>query len=106
MTKDERRRISERLSKHLIEGLAEVGEDIVDVLDAHTQADEVGGDAGSAELLVGELAVGVTRGVEDAALGIGHVGHDTDEAKRIDESDGFLTRPFQTEGNDTAAALR
>ena len=57
---------------HLGQGLFQVGQDVLDVLDAHRQADEVGGDAGGGQLLFRELPVGGGGGVEHAGLGVGH----------------------------------
>ena len=48
----------------IVKGLADVGKDVVAVLDTYGEADEVRGDAGFAELLVGELAMGVAGRME------------------------------------------
>jgi hypothetical protein len=65
----------------LVEGLADVGKDVVAVLDAYGEADEVRGDAGFAELLVGELAMGVAGRMEYTGASIGYVGDDGDEVQ-------------------------
>ena len=90
---------------HFVHGLGEVGDDVVDVLDAYGQTYKVGGDACLAQLFVAELAVGVAGGVEDAGAGIGHVGYDADEVEVVHELDGFLTTSFQAEGDDAAGAV-
>ena len=54
-------------------------EDILNILNADTQANEVGSNASLEQLLVAELAVGVRCRVEHAATGISHVGCDVDE---------------------------
>ena len=62
-----------RATPHLILGNREtglpkrllyIGDEVLHILDTHREADEVGSYAGLAQLLVGELAVSVTGGVE------------------------------------------
>ena len=49
---------------HLFQRLLQVGQDVLHVLDAHGQADEVGGDPGGHQLCVGHLPVGGGGGVQ------------------------------------------
>ena len=53
-----------------VEGLREVGEDVVDVLDADREADVAGADAGRELLFRGELAVGRAGRVDRQRTGI------------------------------------
>ena len=48
---------------HFIHGLFEVSNDVLDILKSYAEADEVRRYAGFAQLLVGELAVGVAGGM-------------------------------------------
>ena len=50
--------------------MLDVVEDVVDILDAYRQSDEVGSNAGLTQLFVGELTMGVTGGVENAVDGV------------------------------------
>ena len=47
----------------LDQSLLDISDDIGSVLDAHREADEVGGDAGGLQLRIGHLAVGGAGGV-------------------------------------------
>ena len=55
------------------------------------------GTPASAQLLVGELAVGVGGGMEHACAGVGHVGHYRYEFQAVHEFGGLLARPFEAE---------
>ena len=89
----------------LLQRLLDVGDDVVHVFDADGEADEVGSDAGLAELLVGELTMGVAGWMEDTAAGIGYVGDDADELQTVHKADGILARSLQSEGNNAARAV-
>ena len=91
---------------HLLHRLFQVGNNVIDVLYADAEANEVGSHACLAKLLVAELAVGVAGGVQHTGTGIGHMRHDADEVQVVHEADGFFLRAFQTEGNHTTGALR
>ena len=93
-------------SAYLIEGLAEIGEDVFCVLDAYGEADEVGGYTGFAQLLVAELAMSVAGGVQHAGAGIGHMGNDGDHLQRIHKLDSCLAVALQSEGQHAARAVR
>ena len=77
--------------------LLEVGDYVGTVFDAYGEPDEVGGHSGFAQLLVGELAVGVGGGMEHACAGVGHVGHYRYEFQAVHEFGGLLARPFEAE---------
>ena len=77
--------------------LIEVGDDVFHVFDADGEADEVGGDAGFTQLLVGELAVCMARRVEHACARVGHVGHYGDELQLVHEFEGILARALKAE---------
>ena len=62
----------------LRQGLLDVVEDVLNVLNAYAQTNEVWSHTSLAELFVGELAMGVGGRMEHAGTGIGHVGHDVD----------------------------
>ena len=87
------------------ERLVDVGEDVVDVFDADGEADEVGGDAGGPELVVGELAVGGAGGVQDAGARVGDVRHDGRELEAIHEARGGGAAALDAEGDDAAGAV-
>ena len=89
-----------------VQGLPDVLDDVLHVLYADGEADEVRGHARLAQLLVGELAVGVAGGVEHAGAGVRHVGDDGHHLQAVHEADGILLRPFQAEGDDAARAVR
>ena len=57
-----------------VEGLGEVGEDVVDVLGADAEADGTGVDGLLGLLLGGELRVGGRGGMDYEALDVGYVG--------------------------------
>ena len=88
-----------------VQSLIDVVENVVNVLDANAQTDEVGSDAGLAQLLVAELAMGMAGGMEHTGAGIGHVGDDVDHLERVHPLDGRLARTFKTKGNDATGAV-
>ena len=67
------------------EGLVEVGEDVVDVLDADAEANEFGGDAAFHLLLDVELTVGGGGWVNSQGFGVANVGDVGVEFERLDE---------------------
>ena len=87
---------------HLFEGLSQVFDDVVDVLDTHAEADQVRGDACFDELFVAELTVRVACRVQHAAAGIGHMGHDADHLEAIHELDGLFTATLDAERENAA----
>lgn len=87
---------------HFVHCLLEVCNDVLDILQSDTEADEVRCYAGFAKLFVRELAMGVAGRMEYTGTCIGHMSDDADEVEVIHEADGILPRTFQTEGYDTA----
>ena len=63
---------------NLSQSLLDVVEDVFHVLDTHGETNQIGGDTSLEQLLVAELTVGVTGGMEYTGTRIGHVGHDID----------------------------
>jgi hypothetical protein len=61
-----------------VECLTDVVEDVLNVLNTDREADEVRCYTCLKQLLVGELTVGVTGGMEHTGAGIGHMGYDVD----------------------------
>ena len=90
---------------YLGQGLLHILQDVVDVLNAHGQAHQVGGDACGAELLVGHLPVGGGGGVEYAGLGVGHVGGDGGQPEARHEPGGPLPAALHAEGHHAAGAV-
>ena len=66
---------------HVLQGLGQVSDNIRRVLNAHRQADQVGGHAGGLQLRVGHLPVGRGGGVEHTGFRIGHMGENCYEDK-------------------------
>lgn len=69
----------------LLEGLLEVGDDVVDVLSADRDADEVLGNARADALLVGQLLVRRRPGVDGERLGVADVGEVGDDLETVDD---------------------
>lgn len=88
----------------LLEGLLEVGDDVVDVLSADGDADEVLGDAGAHALLVGQLRVGGGPGVDGEGLGVADVGEVGDEREAVDDLAAGGAAAPDAEAQDAAEA--
>lgn len=87
------------------EGLLEIGDDVGDILNSDRETDQVGGNSSFAELIVGELAVGVACGMEHTSSGIGHMGDNRDEFKGVHKLDCVLARAFEAERNNATSAV-
>ena len=74
------------------------------MFEADGKADEVGGDSGGGELVVGELAVGGGGGVQEAGAGVGDVGEDGAEAHGVHEFGGGGAAALDAEGDDAAGS--
>ncbi len=85
--------------------MVEVGDYVGYVFYAYREADKVGRHAGFAELLVGELAVGVACRVEHTCACVGYMGHDGYELKFVHEFDCFFACAFQSEGDYATSAV-
>ena len=88
-----------------IQRLFDVRDDVLGILDAYGEADEIGAHAGFDELLVRQLAMRVAGGVQHAGAGIGHVGDDGGQLQVIHEADGHVASAFQTERDDAARTV-
>ena len=88
-----------------IQRLLNVRNDVIGILDAHGEADEVRTYACFNELLIRELAVCMAGGMEHAGAGIGHVGDDSRQLQVVHKADGHVASALQTEGDDTARTV-
>lgn len=98
-------RRSRRLSGNSVgglEGLLKVGNDVVNVLGADGDANEVLGDARVLLLLVGELLVRRGPGVDGEGLGVADVGQVADELEAVDDLGAGGGAALDTDGEDTA----
>lgn len=87
-----------------LEGLLEVGDDVVDVLGSDRDTDEVLGDTRVLLLLVRELLVGRGPGVDREGLGVTNVGEVADELEGVDDLGAGGGAALDTDGEDTAVA--
>tara|TARA_B110000305_G_scaffold87231_1_gene98343 strand:+ start:4018 stop:4563 length:546 start_codon:yes stop_codon:yes gene_type:complete len=83
--------------------LVEVGEDVVDVLDADGEADEFGLDAAGELLFGGELGVSGGGGMDRERFGVSKVGDVGEHFQRVDELGSCFGSTFDSEDHDTAA---
>lgn len=75
MTQTQTRRYTHiRLGRGGLDGLLDVGRDVINVLDADRDADEVRGDAGALELVRAQLLVRGAGRVDDQRLGVADIG--------------------------------
>ena len=84
----------------------EVGEDVVDRLDAHREAHEVGRDAGGGLLVGDELLVGGGGRVDREAAHVAHVGEVAVQLERVDELLARLEPALDAERDDGALRRR
>ena len=88
-----------------LEGLTDVVEDVVDVLEADRQTDHAGVDARSDELLIGELTVGHACRMEHAGADVGNMYLTACELERVHELRRTLSAALDAERDDAAAAM-
>ena len=86
----------------MLKSLIEVGEDVVDVLDAYGEADEFGFDASRELLFCGELGVSCGCWMDRERLGISEVGDVGEHFQRVDELGSRFGSTFDSEDHDTA----
>src|SRR5207253_6538127 len=67
------------------ESALEVPDQIIQRFEPHREADRARADSGGSQLLVAQLAVRRTRGVDDQALGVANVREVTPQLERSDE---------------------
>ena len=87
----------------LCEGLVEVDEDVVDVLDADGEADEFGADAACDLLFGSELGVSGGGGMDGEGFGVAEVGDVGKKLKGVDEFGAGFGSAFDSEDDDAAA---
>src|SRR5271157_13454 len=86
------------------QGLVQIREDVVDVLDTDAQANELGSDTSLTLLPLVELRVSGRRGVNSQALGIADIGQVREELQRVDELGPRLPASLDAE-DDHGSAL-
>src|SRR5882762_5037922 len=86
------------------EGLFEVGDDVVLMLDAERQADIAVGDAGLQLFLGGQLRMGRARRVDRQRARIADIGDMVEHPQRIDEAPAGILAALQLEAQEAAIA--
>src|SRR5215468_8476395 len=94
------------LPRGLRERLVEVGEDVVDGLEADREAHHVGAGAGGDLLLVGELAVCSRGGVQDQRARVAEIGEVREQLDALHQLDAGFVAALQAEGEQRSRALR
>ena len=84
------------------EGLIEVGEDIVDVLDADAEPDHAGGDAGATLFLCRHLAMSGGSRMAGQRFGVAKIDETRDEIESVVESDSRFHASLNFKGNEGA----
>lgn len=87
-----------------LEGLLKVGNDVVNVLGAHADADEVLGDTRVLLLLVGQLLVRRGPGVDRERLRVADVGEVADQLEAVDDLGAAGRAALDADGEHTAVA--
>src|SRR5690606_29878241 len=82
------------------EGLVNVGDDVVDVLDAHRNPHKVLGDAGGGEFFGVELAVGCRGRVAGQGFGVADIDQTIDHLEAVDELAACFTATLDAEADD------
>ena len=85
--------------------MTDVGTDVFDVFNADAETDEVRGDTGFAQLLIGELAVGVARGMKNAGASVCDMGHDGYHLQTVHGANGVLAGAVGAVGDYGATAV-
>lgn len=94
------------LSFQRIQRLANIGKNVLDILNAHRESDKVGSYTGLAQLVVAQLAMSVTGRMEHTSAGISHMSYYVYHLQTVHKTNGILARSFQSEGHDATTALR
>src|SRR5690606_18450772 len=89
-----------RSAARCLERLAQVGKDVVDMLDADGQAHHVAWYAGLLQSLVAELAMGGGRRVAGQRLGIADIDQAHYQLQRVDEARAGLLPALNAERED------
>ena len=74
------------------------------MLKSYREADHTGGDAGSDQLLVGQLTVGLAGGMQHAGADVRHVDHVGSQLQAVHKLDRIVSSAFEGEGQNAAGA--
>ena len=88
-----------------LEGLLQVGNDVLGVLQTNGQAHGVGVNALIALLGLVQLGMGGAGGMDDQALGVGHVGQQAEQLQPVNEGLGLFGAAFDADGEDGTGAV-
>src|SRR5699024_6739631 len=88
------------------QGLVDVGDDVVDVFEADGDPHQARGDADGFELVVGHLAVGGGRGVQDAGARVGDVDLARDEFEGVHELHAGIAAALEVDGQYARCPLQ
>ena len=86
--------------------LTYIVKNVLNILNAYRQTDEVRSNASLAQLLVRELTVRVACRMKHTGACIGHMGHDVNHVERVHEAYGGVAVSLQAESNDAARTVR
>ena len=90
----------------LFQSLFQILDDVIDVFNADRQTDHAGMDAGSHQLLIGQLTVGRACRVQHQGADIGNMNHQRSQLQAVDKAHSRLPAACQREGDDAAASVR
>ena len=85
--------------------MGQIGDDVVDVLDANAQANHFGRDAGFQLLFRRQLAMRGGRGMAGQGFGVAHIDHALEQRERIEALHALLEAALQAEGEQGTGAL-
>ena len=83
--------------------MADIFDDIIDILDANRKPNETWCNASSHQLFIGELPVGRASGMENTGAGVGDMNGKRSKFEAVNKADSVFTAAFDGEGDDTAA---
>ena len=84
--------------------LVQIGDDVVHVLDADGQPNQVRAHAGRPLFLVGQLLVGRARRMNDQRFGVTDVGQKREQLHVVDEASARFQPALDAEGEDASPA--
>ena len=94
------------LGLHLLHCLLQVSDDILHILYAYRETNEIGGYTSLKELFVRELTMGMAGRMEHTGTSICHMGHDADKIEVVHKLDSLFPATLKTEGDNTARAVK
>ena len=100
-----RRKNALQKSINSIQCLLDVSEDVLNVFDAYRETDQIRRNTSGLQFFLVHLTVGAAGGMENAGLGICHMGGDGGQLQILHEGFSSSTSALDTEGHDAAAAL-